>query len=296
MSGTSASISARRTRSVRPARTVRTVRPANPINSQVVLGGSRVDLVERRRVLQSLDRALKTREPIGVSSANLDHIFHFGTNGASRADFAHGALRWLNVLDGAPLAVRAAQLTGQHWQRQAGSDLLDHVLDLAEYGSWRVGFVGGTADMHELLGERLHESHPDLEISGFWAPERRVVEDQAASAALAGRIQHAGTDILVVGFGKPRQEVWIERHWAATGANVLLAFGASADFVAGAVERAPRPFRATGTEWLYRLAHEPRRLRRRYLHEGPQALRCLARDSYPVGQVTRTAATRRPRR
>ena len=62
-----------------------------------------------------------------------------------------------------------------------------------------------------------------------------------------------------------------------TGSRVLLAFGASADFLAGRVERAPRWMQDNGLEWAYRLRQEPRRLARRYLVEGPPALTRIAR-------------------
>ncbi|CQD09129.1 teichoic acid biosynthesis protein [Mycolicibacterium conceptionense] len=77
--------------------------------------------------------------------------------------------------------------------------------------------------------------------------------------------------VLIVGLGKPRQELWIDRHGAATGAAVLAAFGAAADFLAGVVNRAPERYRRHGMEWMYRLNQEPRRLARRYLVQGPPA-------------------------
>ena len=249
-------------------------------SSQVILGGSRVDLIDRSFVLETISTALSTGMPIAVASANLDHIFHFGTNGTSRAEFDEGPLRWLTTLDGAPLALRAATLTGRRFSRQAGSDLLLPILDLANRARRRVGFLGGTPEMHQMLRSRLAAAYPGLPISGYWAPSRAELNDPRAADALAADVRRVETDIVVVGLGKPRQELWIERYSVATAAKVFLAFGASADFLAGAVNRAPRIFRGTGCEWVYRLVREPRRMRTRYLVEGPRALGCLIRDSH----------------
>src|SRR5439155_17039259 len=109
-------------------------------------------------------------------------------------------------------------------------------------------------------------------VAGYWAPQRSDLADARACSALAVQIRDAGVDLLVVGLGKPRQEVWCARYAAATGAKVCLAFGAAPDFIAGTVPRAPELLRSSGLEWLYRLLLEPRRLSRRYLLQGPRAL------------------------
>ena len=94
---------------------------------------------------------------------------------------------------------------------------------------------------------------------------------------------------FIDGVGDPLQEPVAEparvrslpRRWLLlAGAAVLLAFGASADFLAGNVQRAPELVRRFGMEWGYRLAREPRRLSRRYVLEGPTAAVVMARNSF----------------
>jgi exopolysaccharide biosynthesis WecB/TagA/CpsF family protein len=125
--------------------------------------------------------------------------------------------------------------------------------------------------MHIALSARLEETHPSLAVSGYWAPERSDVESHQRSRQVAQSIRDAGTDILFVGLGKPRQELWIEDHGSVTGASVLLAFGAAADFYAGVQDRAPEWMSRSGLEWSYRLYREPTRLWKRYLVQGPLA-------------------------
>lgn len=251
---------------------------------RVTLGGAEVDLLHRQEVLDRILEALSTPDacPLFVASANLDHVHHFGIDSGREGmlDGRTGAGEWLVLLDGMPLVWKARGMTGQHWDQLAGSDLLPQVLALAARARARVGFLGGTDGQHRALATVLTTRFPSLDIAGYWAPDREVVDDHLSSAVVAEEIAAAHVDLLVVGLGKPRQEEWILRHGAATGVHVAVAFGAAADFVAGTVYRAPKRMQRAGLEWLYRLSREPGRLARRYLIEGPSAAIRLVTQSH----------------
>lgn len=261
--------------------------PARKEPDQVCLdmAGCHVDLMESEDALRRIEERSQGSEdrrsrPLAVASANLDHLHHFGLHGASRplAMVNTEAVEWLTLLDGAPLAVRARLLTGRTWPRLAGADLLMPVLVGADRSSCTVGFLGGTSSTLQAAVAQLHGTLPHLRVAGCWAPTRAQVTDPVSAGRLAHEVHDAGVDLLVVGLGKPRQEMWIQRHGHETGAAVLLAFGASTDFLAGAVQRAPGWVRHVGLEWGYRLAQEPRRMWRRYLVEGPAAALDLVRS------------------
>jgi len=247
---------------------------------RLVLGGCAVDLCQEDEVIDLIVETAfdTTTRAIAIASANLDHIHHFGPRGlhVGQALVDDADLRWKLLIDGSPLAAKAAKRTGRRWPRLTGADLLWPILVAAADEGIRVGFLGGSEEMHGRLSLHLASTLPALKVVGMWAPSRAEVTDSVLAAGLAGRIREAGAEILVVGLGKPRQEVWIQKHGVASGARVLLAFGASADFLAGVVDRAPEWVRARGLEWAYRLAKEPRRLARRYLWEGPRAMLALA--------------------
>lgn len=248
----------------------------------VTLAGVPVRLLDLDEALNSvLDRAVKGGpRPMAVASANLDHVKHFG-HGNRWADTLErqSAVEWLTLLDGAPLVSQAERITHRTWPRLAGSDLILPVLDAAAEARLRIGFLGGTADVHALIRDKFAIAHPNLAVAGWWAPERSSLTDPQASLALAAEIQASGTDILVVCLGKPRQELWISEFGHLTGAKVMLAFGAVIDFLAGRVRRAPAHVRNLGLEWAWRLALEPRRLASRYLVDGPEAYIKLRRSS-----------------
>jgi exopolysaccharide biosynthesis WecB/TagA/CpsF family protein len=115
---------------------------------------------------------------------------------------------------------------------------------------------------------------PGLDIAGtrngFYAPdeEQLVVQD----------IKSAAPDVLMVGLGNPRQEQWLDRNLAATGARLGIGVGAFFDFQTGEVKRAPEWMNKSGLEWVHRLALEPRRMWKRYLVGNPQFLARVVRE------------------
>lgn len=246
----------------------------------VITGGIVVERLDEEHVIESVRDCLVRGDDaaLAVLSVNVDHLHHFAPGRHALTDDPAGTgIRWMSLADGAPVAARAGLKVGEEWPRVTGADLLPKLLAQAESVGASVGFLGGTPEVHENLREYLACERPGIASVHFWAPERAQVDSTEGSKAIADQIAAADVDMLCVAFGKPRQELWIERFGARTGCRVLLAFGASADFIAGKVERAPEWAQSSGLEWLYRLAREPRRLARRYLVQGPVAATRLIR-------------------
>ncbi|MGP5071871.1 WecB/TagA/CpsF family glycosyltransferase [Arthrobacter rhombi] len=284
---------------------------------RINLAGIVVDLVDQPLAIQQIiDRTHATTSPVtadaepplSVVSANLDHIAQFGRGGrwqetlgdslrptiqpiALDAESAQGGepMEWLTLLDGAPLVAQATKLTGRSWPRLAGSDLIGPLLDEAQRSGATVGFLGGSYLIQRLLSRQLTRGRPDLVIAGMWSPDRADLADHKKSLDLARTIRESGAQLLIVGLGKPRQELWMAKYGNATGAGVLLAFGAVVDFLAGAIQRAPDWASEHGLEWAWRLALEPRRLARRYLVDDPPSLLQLRRDSSTISPAATPA-------
>lgn len=245
-----------------------------------------VERWEREPLLERVEHHLVTRTgpAVGIGSINVDHFTHFGRGRIElRNDPKRTGVDWIMLADGAPVAMRAKMVTGREWPRLTGADLLPDLLGAAARTKARVGFLGGRPEVHDRLREVLASSFPEIPEPAFWAPEREDVDSLVGSGRIADEIREAGVHLLAVALGKPRQEMWIQRFGARTQARALLAFGASADFLAGKVDRAPEWMQDRGLEWAYRLRKEPRRLARRYLVEGPPAVARLlpAREVEP---------------
>ena len=183
------------------------------------------------------------------------------------------------VPDGQPL-VWALRLLGHTLpSRVYGPDLMWKASERAARSGTRLYFHGGrhSQGAMALLIHNLRTAHPGLQIvGGLTQPFRDLsAEEEEAQAA---SINRARPDVVWVGLGVPRQELWMQRMRDRLDAPVLVGVGAAFDFHAGLVRQAPRWMQELGLEWLFRLSQEPRRLWRRYLRYNPRFVTGFARQ------------------
>ena len=183
------------------------------------------------------------------------------------------------VADGAPL-VWASRWQGMPLpERVAGSDLIFDLCARAAERKYRVFLLGGATGIAEEAARRLCRRYPKLHIVGIESPPFRAPTAEE-HAVLVARIRATRPDILFVAFGQPKGEFWIADHLQALGVPVCVQVGASLDFVAGQVRRAPRVLQRLGLEWAYRMWREPRRLGPRYARNARFLLGMVARDLF----------------
>ncbi len=181
------------------------------------------------------------------------------------------------LADGAPL-VWASRWTGSPLpERVAGSDLVFELSAEAAKRGYRLFFVGGAEGVAEQAARRLRKRYPGLQVVGTECPLLHELTPEE-EAALIGRIRAARPHILMVAFGQPKGERWIYQHLEQLGVPVSVQVGASLDFAAGRIRRAPSCMRNAGLEWAFRLALEPRRLFGRYVRNAWFIARMVARD------------------
>jgi exopolysaccharide biosynthesis WecB/TagA/CpsF family protein len=167
--------------------------------------------------------------------------------------------------DGAGLAI-AGHLRRRRFPRNLnGSDLSPLVLELAAAAGSSVFFLGAKPGVAERAAERLTGQIEGLVVAGC----RDGYFSPAQTDEVVDSIRASGADLLLVAMGNPRQELWLADHLESTGARVGIGVGAFLDFASRNVPRAPRWANRLGVEWVWRLAHEPRRLAKRYLVGNP---------------------------
>jgi N-acetylglucosaminyldiphosphoundecaprenol N-acetyl-beta-D-mannosaminyltransferase len=183
---------------------------------------------------------------------------------ASRDTAFMGALRDSNVNlpDGTPVAWAVSWLGHVRQTRLPGPGVMLEVIRHARDRGYRVLLYGSTQETLERLQERLLSACPGLELVDAVSPPFRALTS-AEEAELCERIRAARPDVVFVGLGAPKQEIWMQTHCGEVRA-VLLGVGAAFDFHAGVVKRAPELLQRFGLEWAYRLAQEPGRLWKRY--------------------------------
>jgi len=108
-------------------------------------------------------------------------------------------------------------------------------------------------------------------VVGFYSPPFGFEKDEAECQKIIQMVQESGATVLAVGLGAPKQEKFIHRFKSRlTNVKIFLAIGATIDFEAGNVRRAPKVLSELGLEWFYRMCMEPRRLWKRYLPVAPR--------------------------
>ncbi len=180
------------------------------------------------------------------------------------------------LADGMPLVWASRYKGGPLPERVAGSDLIFRISERAAGRGHRLFLLGGAPGVGEIAAEVLRERYPGIAIVGVEAPE--IGKSPEEEEALIGRIRAARPDILFAALGQPKGERWIAANREALGVPVSVQVGASIDFVAGRLRRAPRWMQKTGLEWVFRMAQEPRRLAPRYARTILFLSRMLGRD------------------
>jgi N-acetylglucosaminyldiphosphoundecaprenol N-acetyl-beta-D-mannosaminyltransferase len=182
----------------------------------------------------------------------------------------------LVLCDGKPIVWASHFLGGVLASRVAGSDLIPLLLQRSAERGWRIFLLGGSPMVAAEAARRIGVSHPTLPEVAHYSPPYRSLEEMDNEGILE-RIRSARPDIMLVCFGCPKQEKWISRNLRSLDVPVVIAAGATIDFLAGSVARAPVWMQRAGMEWIFRLVQEPRRLARRYaddlLHFLPAVLR-----------------------
>jgi N-acetylglucosaminyldiphosphoundecaprenol N-acetyl-beta-D-mannosaminyltransferase len=127
------------------------------------------------------------------------------------------------------------------------------------------------------LALNIRQRYPGIRIVGGYSPPHRPLTDEEQDAVVT-EINHARPDVVWAGIGVPKQEKWMAEMRPRLDAPVLVGVGAAFDFHAGLVPQAPTYIQESGLEWAYRLAHEPRRLWKRYLRYNPMFVGAFARQ------------------
>ena len=243
-------------RSIRPDARATTPCPTWPI----AILGVPFDHVTIDETIARIDAMIASRRPHYVVTANVDFLVQAHRDVELRRILLEADLV---LCDGTPVLWASRWLGNALPERVAGSDLAPALIRSAAEKGHRLFFLGAAPGVAAEAEAKLKQEYPTLNIVGTYAPpfSHLLAMDHDE---IARRVRAANPDVLLVSFGCPKQEKWIAMHHRALGVPVAIGVGATLDFLAGRVKRAPAWMRHTGTEWLYRLLQEPKRLYRRY--------------------------------
>lgn len=186
------------------------------------------------------------------------------------ADLVHAdgmSIVWISKLYGEQLP-----------EKLSTTDMIYPVADWAAKRRLSFFLLGGNYGAAEMAAERLIKMYPELNIVGTHHGYFNSNEEEKVIA----KINEVRPDILWVGFGRPKQEIWTVRNRSKLNVPIIKTCGGLFDFVSGKNKRAPTIMQRYGLEWLYRLYLEPRRLYKRYLIGNFKFLHYVVKDVVKV--------------
>lgn len=243
--------------------------------AQVNLFSISIDAISMETAVQQIQGwiAQATGNCQYVVTPNVDHLIGLRDNERFRAVYRDASLV---LADGFPLVLASRWLRKPLPEHVAGADLIPRLFSAACHQEpLSVFLLGAAPGVARQAARRIESRWPAVQIDGVYSPPLGFEQDEYQNQLILEKIQQAQPDVLVVGLGAPKQELWVHAHRQEIEASVAVCAGATIDFLAGEKRRAPWWIRKTGFEWGHRLLSEPRRLGRRYAHNAwifPQLL------------------------
>ena len=214
-----------------------------------------VDDVTYNEALLWIEKKTQTRESCQICTVNPEFVIAAQNN-----------YQFMSVLQRASLCLPdgqgllwAAQLHGIPLrQRVAGSTLVDLLAKKAASKGWRLFFLGAGPGVANLAATNLRKKYPGL-------PKIHTMEGSPSDVDISSIVQcvrNSNPDILLVAFGAPTQDLWINRHLQDLDTPICIGVGGAFDFISGRTKRAPIIIQRCGFEWLHRLWTQPWRWKR----------------------------------
>ena len=212
-------------------------------------------------VVEWVKQRVKSRRPGYIATANMDFIMQAWRDPEQQRILLEADLV---VADGIPIVWLSRVMGFGLKERVTGSDLVPRFAELCAREGFSLYGLGGAPGVAEKATAHLVQRYPGLRIAGCYSPPKADVLDMNNAEILA-KLEAARPDILLVAFGAPKQEKWVNMHIRQWQVPVSIGIGGSLDFLAGTQKRAPRFIQKCALEWLWRMLSDPPRLFKRYV-------------------------------
>lgn len=221
-----------------------------------------IDNLTMDEALLSIDQLIQRRQPSYVVTPNVDHIVQLEKDAELRAVYRDASLI---LTDGKPLLWVAKAYGTPIKEKLSGSDLFPKLCQLAADKGYTMFFLGAKEGVAAKAAANLMKRFPGLDVIDSYSPPFGFEKDETELTHIKTMIRATSPDILIVGLGCPKQEKFMHRHCVELGVPISLGLGASFDFEAGNIKRAPKWMSDHGLEWLFRITQDPKRMAKRYL-------------------------------
>lgn len=221
-----------------------------------------MDNLTMEEALNKIENLIQQKKTSYVVTPNVDHIVQLERDGELRAVYQNADLV---LADGKPLIWISKWYGTPIKEKVSGSDLFPKLCEMAARKKYKVFFLGAAEGVAEKAAHNLMSRYEGLQVVGTYSPPYGFEKNRMEMSKIETLIKNAEPHILIVGLGCPKQEKFIYHNQKRLGVPVSLGLGASLDFEAGNIRRAPKWMANHGFEWLFRILQEPRRMVKRYL-------------------------------
>lgn len=247
---------------------------------RIFIGRVPVDVLTFQEALLRIDALVAKGEGGYVVTPNVDHVVLAEENPRFLKAYEEASL---SLVDGFPLLVTAKIMKTPLPEKISGSDLSVPLMELAAERGRTVYLFGAGPGVAEKAADKLRARIPKLQIVGTDSPMIDINAPAAARKDAIERLKSKKPDLVLMALGAPKQEILMNLIRDEVRPSVMLGIGATLDFIAGTMKRAPSWMSKVGLEWAFRLSQEPRRMFERY----------VIRDSKYPGIVIRHHRSRR---
>lgn len=223
-----------------------------------------VDNLTMEEAVEEAKRLILNGRNSYVVTPNVDHIVKIEHDRLFREIYENADLV---LTDGKPLIWMSRLLGMPIKQKISGSDYFPEVCEMAAREGFSIFLLGAAEGVAKKAAVNLMKKYKNLKIAGVYSPSYGFENDEEEISYIIRKINWAKPDILCIGMGTPKQEKFYYKYRDLLQVPLTLHIGATIDFEAGVIKRAPKWVSYAGMEWLFRLLKEPRRLYRRYLLE-----------------------------
>lgn len=227
--------------------------------------GIQIDNLDFQEALARVEEIIAAREPEYFSCINLHQIVLYKENERFREITNRAGLL---TVDGQPVMWIAKLFGTPVKEKVPGEEFVPAVCRLAAEKGYRVFFLGGAPGAAERAVENLRKESPQLKVAGTYSPPFGFERDEMEIAKINELLKASQADLLFVGLGSPKQDIFIDENKDVYQIPLSLSIGIAIDYLGGSIEPTPKWARDHGLAWFFRFIQEPRRLFKRYFVEG----------------------------
>ena len=223
-----------------------------------------IDNLTMGEAIQEIHRLIQEKKHSYVVTPNMDHIVLMETDSLFKEIYDNADLV---LTDGKPLLWIAKRQGTPIKEKVSGSDLFPEMCKLAAREGYGIYILGAAEGVADKAAENLKKKYKGLQIVGTYSPSIGFEKEETEVENIISLINNSKADILAVALGSPKGEKFIYKIRKDIDASLSISIGATIDFEAGNVKRAPKWMSDIGLEWLYRITQDPGRLIKRYWND-----------------------------